>query len=53
MSERLSTLMKRNCSECLFKTCPERCFDAHPGSILALKKSFKGVAVVDEEGGLH
>lgn len=42
------------CKVCKVKKCPPKCFDNHPGSIIALLKCFGDkVVVIDEEGGVH
>jgi hypothetical protein len=41
----------KKCESCVTETCTPKCFDAHPGSMIALKKAFKGrnIHIVEEK----
>jgi hypothetical protein len=47
-----------DCEKCGLKECPEKCFNNHPGSMIALKKlvnkseieTGKKILVLDEHG---
>jgi len=41
----------RKCEECNVFFCPEQCFNAHPGSMIALGKLLRGMA--KDKGEVH